>query len=215
MALTRVDSSSTLDSTTASTIDLSDAVTAGSTNAFVELKNVSDFPVTVSRRETGDSVWVEKQLQPSESYGFIATLTAARTLDYKVGEGEIWAYVGYFWGTGLSASLGVSDIRAYLLGYDSDITDAQITVFLGDITAVVTDASDKRNLISGTTINATIKNLGIKFGTAAQCLKALEGKGAQTGLTQDRIIVSQRQADEYQAKYEEMLEAMRMGTRYK
>lgn len=179
------------------------------------IKNSVNYPVTFNWRKTGETDAFEETIEPGASMSFNIALTSARTVDYKVTEGTVTAWVTYFFGTGLTTTIGVSDIRAYLLGYDSDITDAQITVFLGDITQVVTDASDKRNLISGTTINATIKNLGIKLGTAAQCLKALEGKGAQTGLTQDRIIVSQRQADEYQAKYEEMLEAMRMGTRYK
>lgn len=217
MALTRVDSTSTLDSTTASTIDLSDAVTAGQTNAIVELKNVSNYPVTAYRRDTGDSVWSQITLQPGDSESFTATLTAARTIDYYVAEGEIWAYVSYSWGTGLTTSLSVADVilwlqmNGYTISSTGNLTSAEVTLCLTNTTQKMTQAATQYALIAGKSLDTTYKNNVILHGAIAESLLAIHNQGTSTGLGQNRALVAVDVIEKHQAEFETALDKINKG----
>lgn len=217
MALIRVDSASTLNSTVASTIDLSAAVTAGSTNADIVLVNKSDFPVTVSRRDTGDSVWVSETIHPVQSMSFTATLTAARTIDYMVGEGEIWAYVGYFWGTGLTTTLSVSDVidwlemHGYTISDSGNLSTAEVTLCLTSITQKMTRVSEQYALIAGKSLDLTYKNDVILHGAIAESLSAIHNQGIATGLGQNRALVAVDVIEKHQSEFEAAMDKINRG----
>lgn len=201
--------------------DLSAIVTPGSSQADVRFKNISDVPIKVFYRKTGTTGAGENtDISPQESSGNITiALTTARTIEcYNEGGGTVECWVVDFGGSGVVSSVvTVADIRTTLLdsGYStSDISDAAIQGYIDIINAEVTDAATRHGNIAGFTLNTGIKTNAIKMGALWMTLSALRNKGAESGLTQDRIIISSETAGDYQSEYMRMLEGIMSGIKY-
>ncbi len=199
--------------------DISPGVVAGSTHAILSIKNTSNVPVKFYFRQTGTSDEENRDITPGESKQITVALTSARTVEYKIeGGGSISCYVVTAFGSGLYlTTVTVADIRTTLLdsGYStSDITDAAIQGYIDIINAEVTDAATRHANIAGFTLNASIKTNAIKYGALAETLNLLRTKGAATGLTQDRIIISGETLDNYRSEFKEMLEGIWSGIKY-
>jgi len=145
-------------------------------------------------------------LLPLESVDIKIALTAARTFEYFFDASTLQVDVTYFWGTGLSSSVSLSDIEAWLTMYgytisaDGDITSAQVQLCLDRSTSEVTMAAIRYALIAMQTLNSDWKNSIIKDGAIAHALRALKNKGAASGLEQqsqrvDANMVAQLIAD--------------------
>jgi len=205
------------DATTPKIGDLSGAVTAGSTNADTRITNTGDTPCSFNWRDTGTTPFYQKSLLPLESVDIKIALTAARTFEYFFDASTLQVDVTYFWGTGLSSTVTLSDVTAWLVahGYtisaSGDLTSAQVQLFLDDITSEVTPAASIWNAIRSQTLDAGLKNRIILKGTIAQALFALRNKGASSGLSQNRIIVDSETANNYQAYYERKVDDMLKG----
>lgn len=110
-----------------------------------------------------------------------------------------------------------TDIRTTLLdsAYSTaDISDATITEYIAIVTAEVEDAAKRHKLIAGYTLNTTIKNNAIKFGSCAMVLSELRNKGASQGLQAQRVAVSSESVQTFYIKYHDMLNNIRSGIVY-
>jgi hypothetical protein len=111
----------------------------------------------------------------------------------------------------------VANIRTTLLdsAYSTaDISDATITEYIALITAEISDAATKHENIAGYELNASIKDMAIKFGSCAMVLTELRNKGASQGLQAQRIAVSSETVQTFYIKYHDMLNNIRSGFVY-
>jgi hypothetical protein len=152
-----------------------------------------------------------------ESVDLKLTLTAARIFEYYFDAGALQVDVTYFWGTGLSSSVSLSDVTAWItmLGYTvsatGHLTSAEVQLCLDKVTAEVTTAATRYALIAMQTLDATFKNHTILNGSVTQALYVLRNVGATRGLTSDMIIISTETADRYNAEYKEEIEIIKQG----
>jgi hypothetical protein len=200
--------------------DLSGCVTAGSTNADIRVTNTGDTPCSFNWRDTGTTPFYQKSLLPLESVDLILSLTAARTFEYYFDASSLQVDVAYFFGTGLSSTVSLSDIEAWLtmhghiIGASGDITSAQVQLCLNEITTEVTMAATRYALIAQQTLNASFKNHVILKGTVAQALYALRGKSGAQGLRAEAIQVNSATADNYMGEYRSYIERIMSGIFY-
>jgi hypothetical protein len=205
------------DATTPKIGDLSGVVTAGSTNADLRITNTGDYPCSFNWRDTGTTTWYQESLLPLQSVDKKLALTAARTFEYFFDASSLQVDVTYFWGTGLSSTVSLSDVTAWItmLGYTvsetGHLTSAEVQLCLNKVTAEVNTASTRYALIAMQTLDATLKNSTILTGSVAQALYVLRNVGATRGLTSDMIIISTETADRYNADYIQNLETIKQG----
>lgn len=208
------------DATTPKTGDLSGAISVGGTDCDVLVTNTGDYPCNLYWRKTGTTAFRLLQILPSVTGGFPLSLTAARTFEYYFDDGALQVDVAYFFGTGLSVSVSLSDIEAWLvmhgytIGASGDITSAQVQLCLDQITAEVTMAATRYALIAMQTLNASFKNIVILKGTIAQALYALRGKSGAQGLRAEAIQVNSATADMYMGEYKSYIERIMSGIFY-
>lgn len=178
------------------------------------------MPMNLYWRKTGTTPYYLLTISPQVSTDQWISLTAARTFEYYFDASTLQVDVAYFFGAaGLSVVL-LSDVEAWLImhgytiGSSGDITSAQVQLCLDQITIEVTMAATRYALIAMQTLSASFKNHVILKGTIAQALYALRNRGASTGLTQDRIIVSAETANSYDAQYREYIDKIQQGIYY-
>jgi hypothetical protein len=143
------------------------------------------------------------------------SLTAARTFEYYFDASSLQVDVAYFFGTGLSSTVSLSDVEAWItmLGYTigTHLTSAEVQLCLDKVTAEVVTAATRYGLIASQTLDATFKNHTILNGSVAQALYVLRNVGATRGLTSDMVIISTETADRYNAEYKEELDTIKSG----
>ena len=199
---------------------LTSVVTAGSTNAAIRITNTGDFPCAFYWRDTGTTTFQYKPILPSESVDIWVALTAARTFEYYYDASTIRVDVAYFFGTGLSSSVSLSDVEAWLtmhgytIGASGDLTSAQVQLCLDHVTAEVTMAATRYALIASQTLSADFKNHVIMKGATAQALYALSNKGAAHGLQAQAVRVDNATTDMYMAQYKSYIERIMSGIFY-
>ncbi len=211
------DSSPSGDATTPKIGDLSSVVTAGSTDLVAILTNTGDMPMNLYWRKTGTVPYYLLTIVPQVSVEQWISLTAARTFEYYFDASTLQVDVAYFFGTGLSSSVSLSDVTAWItmLGYTvsatGHLTSAEVQLCLDKITAEVNTAATRYGLIASQTLDATYKNHTILNGSVAQALYVLRNVGATRGLTSDMIIISTETADRYNAEYKEEFDKINSG----
>jgi len=208
------------DAGTPKTGSLVAAITAGSTDCVVIISNTGDMPLNLYWRKTGTTPYYLLTIMPQVSVEQWISLTAARTFEYYFDASTLQVDVAYFFGTGLSSSVSLSDITdriialGYTVGASGDVTSAQVQLWLDDITAEVTMAATRYALIAQQTLSATFKNLVIKNGTIAKALVNLRNKGAAQGRIAQAIAVSNSTADMDWAEYKAQVERISQGIYY-
>jgi hypothetical protein len=200
--------------------DLSGCVTAGSTNADIRVTNTGDTPCSFNWRDTGTTPFYQKSLLPLESVDLKLSLTAARTFEYYFDASSLQVDVAYFFGTGLSSTVSLSDVEAWLTMYgytisaSGDLTSAQVQLCLDRATSEVTMATIRYALIAMQTLNADWKNIVIKDGAVAHALRALDNKGAARGLEQQTQRISPAMASQMIADYNTAILKIEAGIYY-
>ncbi len=196
-------------------------VTPGSSQVEVRFKDISDVPIKVFFRKTGTTGIGEfVELTPGASSGNITIpLTIARTIEYYVeGGGTIECWVVDYGGGGVVVSIvTVADIRTTLLSSafsSSEIPDASISEFIGQVTRVITRTADKHARIAGYAVADADKVYAIKMGAAALTLYALRSIGASKGHIQDNVVMSTETADRWYAIYDRAAKEMESGIVY-
>jgi len=208
------------DATAPKTGDLTGAISSGSTDAILLITNTGDMPCNLYWRKTGTVPYYLLSINPQVSVDQWISLTSARTFEYYFDASTLQVDVAYFFGTGLSSPVLLSDVEAWLTmhGYtisaSGDMTSAQVQLCLDDITAEVTMAATRYGLIANQTLSAAFKNHVILKGSIAQALYALRGKSAAHGLQAQAVRVDSATADTYMGTYKGYIERLMSGIFY-
>ncbi len=210
------------DSGTPKTGDLSSAITAGSTNADILVTNTGNDPCNFYWRKTGTTAADFRLLQllPSATGGFPLSLTSARTFEYYFDASTLSVDVAYFFGEGLTSTVSLSDIEAWLTMYgytisaSGNLTSAQVQLCLDRATSEVTMASSRYARIASQTLNSDWKNIVIKDGAIAHALRALSNNGAADGLEQQSARVDDKMVAQLVADYNTAILKIEAGIYY-
>jgi hypothetical protein len=208
------------DAGTPKTGSLVAAITAGSTDCVAILQNTGDAPMNLYWRKTGTTPYYLLTINPQVSVEQWISLTAARTFEYYFDASTLQVDVAYFFGTGLTSTVSLSDVEAWLTMYgytisaSGDLTSAQVQLCLDRATSEVTMAATRYALIAMQILNADWKNIVVKDGAVAHALRALDNKGAARGLEQQTQRISPAMASQMIADYNTAILKIEAGIYY-